>query len=75
MAINLPPDLEQSVRRHISSGQYHSAEDVLRAALHQFDEIDVVSLQHSAADETAGRVVSLPEATSIHQKHDLSDLQ
>lgn len=76
MAINLPPDLEQSVRRHISSGQYHSAEDVLRAALHQFDEMDLVSLKQSADDEKAGRVVSLQSAAaSIRQKHNFSDTQ
>ena len=74
MAIDLPPDLEQSVQRHMSSGQYHSAEDVLRAALHQFDEMDVVSLKHSAVDETAGRVVSLQSVVSvIRQKHNLSE--
>lgn len=74
MAIDLPPDLEQSVRRHLSSGQYSSAEDVLRAALHQFDEMDVVSLKHSAADETAGRVVSLQAVvSSIRQKHNFSE--
>ncbi len=74
MAIDLPPDLEQSVQRHMSSGQYHSAEDVLRAALHQFDEMDVVSLKHSAVDETAGRVVSLqPVVSAIRQKHNLSE--
>ena len=76
MAINLPPDLEQSVRRHISSGQYHSAEDVLRAALHQFDEMDLVSLKQSADDEKAGRVVSLQSAAaSIRQKNNFSDSQ
>ena len=76
MAINLPPDLEQSVRRHISSGQYDSAEDVLRAALHQFDEMDLVSLKQSADDEKAGRVISLQAAAaSIRQKHNFSDSQ
>lgn len=70
MAINLPPDLEQSVQRHLSSGQYQSAEDVLRAALHQFDEMDLVSLRQSADDENAGRLVSLESAAdAIRRKH------
>lgn len=51
MAINLPLDPEQSVRRHISSGQVHSADDVLRAALQQLDEMDLISLMQSADDE------------------------
>ena len=76
MPINLPHDLEQSVRRHISSGQYLSAEDVLRAALNQFDEMDLVSLKQSADDEKAGRVVSLQAvAASIRRKHNFSDTQ
>ena len=76
MAIKLPPDLELSVRRHLSSGQFHSAEDVLRAALHQFDEMDLASLKQSADDENAGRVVSLQAAAnSIRQKHNFSESQ
>lgn len=76
MAINRPLDLEQPVRRHISSGQYYSAEDVWRAALHQFDEMDLVSLKQSADDEKAGRIVSLQTAAaSIRQKHNFSDSQ
>jgi Arc/MetJ-type ribon-helix-helix transcriptional regulator len=76
MAINLPPDLEQSVRRHISSGQFHSAEDVLRAALHQFDEMVLAGLKQSAADEDRGRIVPLQTAAaSIRRKHNFSDSQ
>lgn len=76
MAINLPPDLEQSVRRHISSGQFHSAEDVLRAALHQFDEMDLAGLKKSSEDEDRGRIVSLQTAAaSIRRKHNFSDSQ
>ena len=76
MAINLPPDLEQSVRRHLSSGQFQSAEDVLRAALHQFDEMDLASLRQSAEDEQAGRLVSLQSATAaIRQKHGFDEPQ
>ena len=61
MAINLPPDIERSVRRHLSSGQFQTAEDVLRAALHQFDEMDLGSLRDSMEDETAGRSNGLAE--------------
>ena len=69
-AINPPPDLEKSVGRHLSSGQYQSTEEVLRAALHQFDEMDLVSLRQGADDEQAGRLVSLETAAaSIRQKH------
>lgn len=76
MAINLPPDLEQTVRRHLSSGQFQSAEDVLRAALHQFDEMDLASLRQSAEDEQAGRLVSLETvATTIRQKHGFDEPQ
>ncbi len=68
--LSFPPDLEKSVRRHLSSGQYQSAEEVLRAALHQFDEMDLVSLRQSADDDQAGRLVSLEtDAASIRQKH------
>jgi Arc/MetJ-type ribon-helix-helix transcriptional regulator len=74
--MNLPQDLEQSVRRHIHSGQYHSAEEVLRAAMDQFDQMDIVGLKQSVIDETAGDTVSLHTvATSIRQKHRFSDPQ
>ena len=70
MAINLPPDIERSVRRHLSSGQFQTAEDVLRAALNQFDEMDLATLRESMEDEKAGRLVSLQSAAaSIRQKH------
>ncbi len=70
MAINLPPDIERSVRRHLSSGQFQTAEDVLRAALQQFDEMDLAGLRESMEDETVGRLVSLQtDAASIRQKH------
>ncbi len=76
MAINLPPDLEQSVRRHLSSGQFQSAEDVLRAALNQFYEMDLASLRQSSEDEQAGRLVSLQAATAtIRQKHGFDEPQ
>ena len=70
MAINLPPDIERSVRRHLSSGQFQTAEDVLRAALNQFDEMDLATLRESMEDEKTGRLVSLQTAAaSIRQKH------
>jgi Arc/MetJ-type ribon-helix-helix transcriptional regulator len=76
MAINLPPDLERSVRRHLSSGQYQSAEDVLRAALYQFDEMDLVSLRQSEDDEKASRLVSLESAAAaVRQKHGFDNPQ
>lgn len=76
MAINLPADFEQSARRHISSGQFHSAEDVLRAALHQFDEMDLAGLKQSAEDEKLVRVVSLQAvAATIRRKHNFNDSQ
>lgn len=64
------------MRRHIHSGQYHSAEEVLRAAMDQFDQMDIVSLKQSLVDETAGHVVSLNTvAASIRQKHRFIDSQ
>ncbi len=64
------------MQRQIHSGQYHSAEEVLRAAMDQFEQMDIVGLKRSAIDETAGHVVSLHTvATSIRQKHRFSDPQ
>ena len=76
MTINLPPDLDQAVRKHITSGDFHTAEDVLRAALDQFDVIDLRSLRQSIADEEAGRLKPLDEVvSSIRQKHDFRDFR
>jgi hypothetical protein len=50
--------------------------DVLRAALHQFDEMDLAGLKKSAEDEDLGRIVSLQTAAaSIRRKHNFSDSQ
>jgi len=74
MTINLPPDLDQVVRKHITSGEFGTAEDVLRAALDQFDATDLRSLRQSLADEAAGRLLPLDDITrSIRQKHGFSD--
>jgi hypothetical protein len=62
-------------------GEWHpqrrfSTEEVLRAAMDQFEQMDIVGLKRSAIDETAGHVVSLQTvATSIRQKHRFSDPQ
>ena len=64
MSINLPPDIQQSVQRHMSTGQFRSAEDVLRAAMIQFDQMDLVSLKLSLDDEKAGRMVTLQSVAS-----------
>jgi Arc/MetJ-type ribon-helix-helix transcriptional regulator len=68
-----PPDLERSALRHLSSGQYQSAEDVLRAALYQFDKMNFVSLRQSEDDEKAGRLVSHESAAAVRQKHGFDD--
>jgi Arc/MetJ-type ribon-helix-helix transcriptional regulator len=64
MSINLPPDIQQSVQRHLSTGQFRSAEDVLRAAMIQFDQMDLVSLKLSLDDQKAGRMVTLQSVAS-----------
>jgi Arc/MetJ-type ribon-helix-helix transcriptional regulator len=37
MQVNLPPDLETLVKKRLSSGGYHSVEDVFRRALEAQD--------------------------------------
>lgn len=37
MQLNIPPDLEQLIKKRLSSGGYESAEDVLRRALEAQD--------------------------------------
>jgi Arc/MetJ-type ribon-helix-helix transcriptional regulator len=64
MSINLPPDIQQAVQRHMSTGQFRSAEDVLRAAMIQFDQMDLVSLKLSLDDQKAGRMVTLQSVAS-----------
>ena len=74
MAINLPPDLEEAVARHVSSGNFATAEDVLRAAMDKLDSDDLESLKASLEEEEAGLVKSLNDvAGSIRQKHGFSE--
>lgn len=64
--VSLPPELESRVRRHVESGLYGSASEVIREALRLFEayqEIRVANLaalradiERGAADIAAGRV-------------------
>ncbi|MDP0500378.1 MAG: type II toxin-antitoxin system ParD family antitoxin [Verrucomicrobiota bacterium JB022] len=36
MQVDLPPQLEEQIRRRIAAGRYRSASEVVEAALHQY---------------------------------------
>lgn len=38
MSLNIPPEVERAIRERVESGQYESAEDVLRACLEALEE-------------------------------------
>lgn len=67
--VSLPPELESRVRRHVESGLYSSASEVIREALRLFETYQDVQASNLAslkadiaqgvADVSAGRVREL----------------
>ena len=55
---DLSPAIDQLVHEQLSTGKYHSREDVLLWALRNLAEHDqfIADLKAAAEDETAGRV-------------------
>lgn len=47
MQVQLPPELEELVRRRMASGQYDSPFDVVREALHLLETYDELSRRRS----------------------------
>ena len=66
--IDLPPDLEQAVERHVASGRFANAEEVLRAAMERLDDSDIESLRESIADEQAGRMRPLSDVAAATRR-------
>lgn len=75
--VSLPPELESRVRRHVESGLYGSASEVIREALRLFEAYQNVRMANLAAlkadtdlgvaDIKAGRVKAL-DIESIKQR-------
>ena len=63
MPYAFPPEIAEPVRRRVTSGQFLSEDEVLRAALRALDERDeeVAAIQAGLADLEAGRVSSLAD--------------
>ena len=58
MQIILSEDTQNSIQRHLASGHFASAEDVVRAAIAHLDEYEetVADIHASFEDEQAGRL-------------------
>lgn len=75
--VSLPPELESRVRRHVESGLYGSASEVIREALRLFEAYQNVQAANLAAlkadidqgiaDISAGRIKEL-DVESIKQR-------
>ena len=63
MPYAFPPEIAEPVGRRVTSGQFPSEDEVLKAALHALDERDaeLVAIQAGLADLEAGRVSSLAD--------------
>ena len=63
MPYAFPPEIAEPVRRRVTSGQFRSEDDVLRAALHALDERDeeLGAIQEGLAALDAGRVSDLAD--------------
>lgn len=67
--VSLPPELESRVRRHVESGLYVSASEVIREALRLFEAYQTVQaanlaalkadIDQGVADISAGRIKEL----------------
>jgi antitoxin ParD1/3/4 len=75
--VSLPPELESRVRRHVESGLYGSASEVIREALRLFEAYQNVKaanlaalkadIDQGVADISAGRIKEL-DIESIKQR-------
>ncbi|WP_310452090.1 type II toxin-antitoxin system ParD family antitoxin [Sulfuritalea sp.] len=75
--VSLPPELESRVRRHVESGLYGSASEVIREALRLFEAYQNVQaanlaalkadIDQGVADISAGRIKEL-DVESIKQR-------
>lgn len=63
MPYAFPPEIAEPVRRRVTSGQFLSEDEVLKAALRLLDERDeeLAAIQEGLADLEAGRVSSLAD--------------
>jgi putative addiction module CopG family antidote len=67
MSYQFPPDLQQLVAAHLSSGRYESEDDLLREALHALaeEQEDLAAVREAVAEWRAGDPgVPLDEAFS-----------
>jgi len=72
MKLNVSPEIERSIQRHLDRGEYSSPEEVLLAALEQLNDYSetVADIDQSFLDEKAGRVHSLRDAdATLRKKH------
>ena len=63
MPYAFPPEIAEPVRRRVTSGQFSSEDEVLKAALRALDDRDteLAAIQAGLADLEAGRVSSLAD--------------
>lgn len=72
--LNLPPDLQEVIERHLASGRFANVEEVLRAALDQLDDAGISELKDSLVDEEAGRIKPLADvAAEVREKLGFAD--
>lgn len=74
MSLNIPPEVERAIRERVESGQYPSADDVLRAAMQALDWAEAEyenrlealrrDIDEGIADLERGDVVSQEEVTA-----------
>jgi putative addiction module CopG family antidote len=72
MPYAFPPEIAEPVRRRVTSGQFLSEDEVLKAALRLLDERDeeLSAIQEGLADLEAGRVSSLADVdTRLRAKY------
>ncbi len=71
----LPPDLEQQVKDYLASGQYRTAEDVVREAFRALadEQTALGDIRHGIEDLDAGRGRPLSDIDAeIRKKHNIS---
>jgi antitoxin ParD1/3/4 len=77
---NLPPDVDEAIRRRVASGQYASPDEVVRAALRALDRDEEekarklaaldAAIERGIADADAGRVHPADEVfTELRTKY------
>ncbi len=71
MSYQLPPDLEERIRKQMSDGNYDTEDDVLRDALEALDarNADLAAIHAGIDDMEAGRMRPIGDvADDIRQK-------